>query len=192
MCVCPPAIKQHPVSTPAILRHQCGCHHPGDTPSDVLGTVPLPLSGRRRANTRTKPGGECSLCHLLLVTVTRRWQGEGGGSQATLGGRKGTPLSPPWPPPTPLPGHFNTGGSARPGRWLHIQLVPLRLILSKAGFGRGAGGGVYFGEPLVPPPRCNTGSGLILGLKRGGVFLLQAAVTASAIHPRTHTHTKLE
>lgn len=56
------------------------------------------------------------------------------------------------PPPQaclhPLPGCFNTGGSARPGRWFHIQLVPLRLILSEAGFGEG--GCVYFGDPPSP------------------------------------------
>lgn len=77
--------------------------------------------------------------------------GQSGGGQATPGGDRGQ-FCHPCPPPQaclhPLPGCFNTGGSARPGRWFHIQLVPLRLILSEAGFGEG--GCVYFGDPPSP------------------------------------------
>lgn len=124
VCVSP-AIKQHRLSTPAIQRHQFGCQHPGDTLSDILGTVtpplppPPPLCGDGIKHTH-KARRRVQLVSFIAGDGDKAVAGRGGGVGGCVrppwGGDKGdsvvtlTHLHP------PLPGRFNTGGSAWSGR----------------------------------------------------------------------------
>ena len=128
------------------------------------------------------------------MTVTRRWAGQGDGSSPQHGGggvgggdiavSPNAPLSAAAPPARA----FNTAGSARPGRCVHIQLVPVRLILSKAvlflffwGWG-----GFILASPTSPTLTLALGL-LFLGGEGGKVYYCWL----QSIHTHARTHTKL-
>lgn len=94
---CHPHSSVTPQSMSPSMSPPSQCHPPFSVPpismSPPYQCVPPP-----KMPPHTEPGGKCSLCHLLLVTVTRQWQDKGG-VRPPWGGThtQGTPLSPPPP-----------------------------------------------------------------------------------------------